>query len=194
MSQILDVAEGLFGSKGYEKTTVNDILLGAEIGKGTFYHYFQSKQEVMDAVVARMVADARDAVQAVADMPGLGAHEKFMKVFTEQRGRYDHLIEPLHHEDNGVMHVKTLAETLLAISPGMGQIIRQGVEDGSYRTDLPQEAFELLFAAAQFLLDPALFKWTPDELERRGQAFALMAEAVLGAEPGSFGFLGDLEG
>lgn len=47
-NEILDAAEMLFGTKGYSKTTNNDILNEVGIAKGTFYYYFQSKEEVMD--------------------------------------------------------------------------------------------------------------------------------------------------
>lgn len=54
-NEILDTAEKLFVSKGYMKTTVNDILREIGIAKGTFYHYFKSKEEVMDAIITRIV-------------------------------------------------------------------------------------------------------------------------------------------
>ncbi|MDF2532153.1 MAG: TetR family transcriptional regulator [Clostridia bacterium] len=52
-NEILDTAEKLFHAKGYEKCTVNDILKEISIAKGTFYHYFRSKEEVLDAIVSR---------------------------------------------------------------------------------------------------------------------------------------------
>jgi AcrR family transcriptional regulator len=51
-NEILDTAETLFFTKGYGKTTVNDILQAIGIAKGTFYYYFKSKEEVMDAVLS----------------------------------------------------------------------------------------------------------------------------------------------
>ena len=50
-NEILDTAERLFHTKGYEKTTINDILKEVNIAKGTFYYYFKSKEEVMDALI-----------------------------------------------------------------------------------------------------------------------------------------------
>ena len=65
LNEILDISENLFATKGYEKTTVNDILDGVGIGKGTFYHYFKSKAEVMDAVIMRMANITKAASQQV---------------------------------------------------------------------------------------------------------------------------------
>ena len=188
-NEILDVSEKLFTSKGYEKTTVNDILDGVGIGKGTFYHYFKSKEEVMDAVIMRMANIEKEACQAIADMPGLSAHEKFIKVFTGMPGKNDEIVEQLHHDDNSALHIKSLTETILAISPAMAQIIQQGVDEGVYNTLYPQESFEFVYAGAQFMLDPGLFNWSAEDLVKKVKAFLHIIETVLGAEKGSFGFI-----
>lgn len=189
LHEILDVSENLFISKGYEKTTVNDILNGVGIGKGTFYHYFASKEAVMDAVIMRMADKARVASQEIADMTGLSATEKFRKVFTDQPGKNDAIIEQLHHDDNSALHLKSLIETLLALSPAVTQIVRQGIEEGTYHTPYPQESVEFLLTAVQFLLDSGLFKWTHEERSQRIEAFVHIIESVLGTEKGCFDFI-----
>jgi len=188
-NEILDASENLFITKGYEKTTINDILDGVGIGKGTFYHYFKSKEEVMDAVIMRMGNNVKIASQKIADMPELSANEKIIKIFTEQSGKNDAIVEQLHHDDNSAMHLKSLVEAILALSPALTQIIKQGIDEGVYNTPYPRESVEFLFTAAQFLLDQGLFKWTADELMLRVKAFTYILETVLGAEKGCFDFL-----
>jgi len=189
LTEILDVSEKLFSSKGYQKTTVNDILDGVGIGKGTFYHYFKSKEEVMNAVITRMANIAKTVCQEIADMPGLSAHEKFIKVCTDQPGKNDGIVAQLHQDDNSALHIKSLTETILAISPAMAQIVKQGVDEGIYHTPYPRESFEFIYAGVQFMLDPAIFQWSMDELSRKFKAFVRIIEAVLGAEKGSFEFM-----
>ena len=188
-AEILDVSENLFISKGYEKTTVNDILDGVGISKGAFYHYFKSKEEVMYAVITRMANNAKVMSQEIADMPGLSANEKIFKIFTEQPGKNNDIVEQLHHDDNSAMHLKSLIETISAITPAFTQIIKQGIDEGVYSTLYPQESFEFMFTAAQFLLDQGLFKWTADELMQKVKAFTYFLELVLGAEKGCFDYL-----
>ena len=65
-NEILDNAEKLFGTKGYSKTTINDILLAVGIAKGTFYYYFKSKEEVMDAIVMRFIDNGIENIKAIA--------------------------------------------------------------------------------------------------------------------------------
>ena len=51
---ILDVAQRLIYTKGYEQMTIQDMLDDLQISKGAFYHYFDSKQAVLEALVERM--------------------------------------------------------------------------------------------------------------------------------------------
>ena len=68
--EILETAERLFLTKGYTKTTVNDILKEIGIAKGTFYHYFKSKEEVMDEIIMRIIKeDVTKAKRIVSDIP-----------------------------------------------------------------------------------------------------------------------------
>ena len=188
-NEILDVSGNLFTTKGYEKTTVNDILDGVGIGKGTFYHYFKSKEDVMDAVITRIANNTKAAAQEIADMSELSAIEKFSIVFTDRPGKNDDIVEQLHHDDNSAMHTKSLTETIIALTPALTQIIEQGIDEGVFNTPYPKEGFEILFTASQFLFDPGIFKWTPDELLKKVKAYTHILEIVLDTKKGCFDFL-----
>lgn len=191
-NEILDVSEKIFAAKGYEKTTINDILKDVGIGKGTFYYYFKSKEDVMNAVIVRIADNIKVAAQAIADIPQLSAIDKFRKVFTDQPRKNDGIAEQLHHTDNSVMHTKSITETVLAITPALTQIIQQGILEGVFTTQYPKEGVEILFTASQFLFDPGIFTWAPDELLKKVEAFTHILEVVLGAPEGCFIFLLEL--
>jgi len=192
LNEILDVSQNLFIAKGYAKTTVNDILDGVGISKGAFYYYFKSKEDVMDTVITRMVEEARITAQAIAEKPDLSAGEKFYQILTSQNVEGNHtadIIEELHHEDNSAMHQKSLVETILALSPILAEVVKQGIKEGVCNTPYPLESVEFLFTAVQFLLDPGLFHWSPQELLRRVNASIYIMELVLGTPRGSFNWL-----
>ena len=65
-NEILDTSEILFRTKGYTKTTINDILQTVGIAKGTFYYYFRSKQEMMDALVMRFIHNNVEITKTIA--------------------------------------------------------------------------------------------------------------------------------
>ena len=192
LNEILDAATFLFIHKGYEKTTVNDILDKVEIGKGTFYHYFKSKEDVMNAVINRMVEAVVNTTSSIANHPTLGAHEKFKQIVTAlnlsespNRG----MIEELHECANAKMHQKSIIETIQAVAPIMAAVIKQGVSEGIYHVEYPLETIEFLLVANQFIFDDGIIKWQPEELITRAKAFVCITERVLGAAEGSFHFL-----
>ena len=82
-NEILDAAEKLFAGKGYMKTTIMDILQEVGIAKGTFYYYFKSKEEVMDAVAMRYIDTGTEAVKKITEDKNLTALEKLTVLLTK---------------------------------------------------------------------------------------------------------------
>ncbi|WP_020618352.1 TetR/AcrR family transcriptional regulator [Paenibacillus daejeonensis] len=191
--EILDTAEMLFTSKGYAKTTIMDILNAVGIAKGTFYYYFKSKEEVMDAIIMRIIeADAAMArrIAADPDIPVLG---KLLQILMAQSpvqgGSKEKMIEQFHQPENAEMHQKSLVQAILHLGPVLADVVEQGVKEGLFRTEYPRETVEFLLAGAQVIFDEGLFQWPQEEVMRRAAAFVRMIEQSLGAEQGSFDFM-----
>ena len=79
----LDVAERLIRTKGYEQMSVQDILDELAASKGAFYHYFGSKEALLEAVIERMTDAAMEVVEPIAGDPDLSAPAKLQAVFSE---------------------------------------------------------------------------------------------------------------
>ncbi|RST60297.1 TetR/AcrR family transcriptional regulator [Siminovitchia terrae] len=191
-TEILDAAEMLFTTKGYSATTVNDILSKVGIAKGTFYYYFQSKEEVMDAIVMRFIDKGVEAAKAVAADPNLKAPEKLFQIIVGQRaddGQKGQMIEELHQVNNAEMHQKSLVETILQLTPVLTEVIEQGIEEGVFKTPFPKETVEFLLASSQFLLDEGIFQWEHQEIMQKATALTHIIETTLGAEKGSFAYI-----
>ena len=119
-NEIIDTAAMLFESKGYEQCSVNDILTAIGIAKGTFYHYFKSKEEVLDAVIAKMMDQITQQVRSVEADPGLSPEEKLLQVFLAARTKEklgDVLLEEMHKTENALMHQKMQTILLAGINP-----------------------------------------------------------------------------
>ncbi len=82
--EILEIAERLFLTKGYTKTTVNDILKEIGIAKGTFYHYFKSKEEVMDEIIMRIIKEDVTKAKRIVSNPDIPVLDKLFKILMEQ--------------------------------------------------------------------------------------------------------------
>lgn len=99
------------------------------------------------------------------------------------------IIDPLHKPANDVLHSRLLAATLMKQAPLYAEIIRQGCDEGIFKTEVPLECAEFILSAIQFLTDKGIYPWTKDDLRRRIQAFPTLIEQILQAPPGCFQFL-----
>ncbi len=192
LNEILDAAELLFIQKGYEKATVNDILEKVDIGKGTFYHYFKSKEEVMNAVIARMKDHVVNTAQSIADDQTMNAHEKLRSIILSlniSESPDGPMIEELHQSSNAQMHQKSIVETIKDTAPILAEVVKQGVREGVYNTPYPLETMEFILAANQTIFDEGIFRWKPEEVALRAVAFTHNIELLLGAAEGSFNFV-----
>ncbi|MDR2976985.1 MAG: TetR/AcrR family transcriptional regulator [Streptococcaceae bacterium] len=191
-NEILDEAEKIFGRKGYEKATVNDILDAVGIGKGTFYYYFDSKEEVREAVIMRFVERFRVAAQEVADATNLDAHEKMKIISIGLSQKVDPdawIFDELHKVEISSMHQRSIIEMIIVLSPIMANVVRQGIAEGIYHTPYPDETVDLILVANQFLFDINVFRDGFEEMEKTAKAFAYSLDLLLGAKSGSFDYL-----
>src|SRR5260370_5248117 len=84
---ILDVAQRLIYIKGYEQMTIQDMLDDLQISKGAFYHYFDSTQAVLEALVERIGEEALQLLAPIVHDPPLPARDKFQRYLaTANRG------------------------------------------------------------------------------------------------------------
>lgn len=191
-TEILDVAEKLFTTKGYSVTTINDILSEIGIAKGTFYYYFKSKSAVMHAIVDRFVDMEVRAAKKIAANKTLKASEKIFKMMMTQNqddSRKEKMIEELHKVNNAELHQKSLTETIIHLTPVLTEVIEQGVDEGIFTTPYPTETVEVLLVSSGFIFDEGIFQWSPTEQMQKAEAFVHLTETVLGAEKGSFQYL-----
>ncbi len=191
-NEILDAAEELFASKGYAKTTVNDILSAINIAKGTFYHYFTSKEEVIDAIVERVIDNEIAVARTIAEDPHLDARQKMFRIISGEGRDLEHkdrMVEVSRKVNDAEMLQKSMVASVLRLSPILADIVEQGVREGVFHTEHPKESIEFLLAASEFLLDDSIFPWSPDEFLAKTKAFATIMETLLGAEKGSFNYV-----
>lgn len=191
--EILETAELLFLTKGYTKTTVNDILKEIGIAKGTFYHYFKSKEEVMDEIIMRIIKEDVTKAKRIVSNPDIPVLDKLFKILMEQSPKSgdvkEKMIEQFHQPNNAEMHQKSLVQSIIHLSPVLTEVLEQGIEEGIFSTPYPQETIELLLSSAQVIFDDGLFQWKPEEMMRRAKAYIKMMEVSVGAKEGSFDYM-----
>lgn len=192
--EIIQAARKLFQTKEYDKTTMRDLMETLNIAKGTIYHYFSSKEDLLEAVVEELVDEDLKQKTRLMKSPrcrNLNALEKMKVLATSDKmaAENDQLLDNLHHPGNTRMHTRQLGRYLIKLAPIFAAIIEEGCEQGVFKTDHSLECAEFILAGIQFLTDVGFYPWDTDQLARRMAAFPSLVEAQLSAPSGAFSFL-----
>ena len=199
-NEILDVAQKLVQSKGYEQMTIQDILDAVQLSKGAFYHYFTSKQQLLEALLERMQEKIEPLVRSIVDDPNLSALEKLQRIFIMlaqwKSTRKEFLLALLrvwYADDNALIRQKTRAMAIKRIAPQIQVIVQQGIQEGSLTTTYPEQVGELILNLIQDLgealaglylaFDPAHDDML--RIEQTAAAYTDALERVLGAPSAS---------
>lgn len=157
---ILDAAQRLILTKGYERLTVQDILEDLQMSKGAFYHYFESKPAVVEALTAKLVDDSERALARIAEDPGVAAVEKLQRFFGEivrwKSERQDLMVAMLpawYAPDNLAFRLLLDRATAKRLTPMLSTIVRQGVNDHQFATAYPDQAGSIIVAVVHALQD-----------------------------------------
>ncbi len=199
-NEILDSAQRLIYTKGYQQMAIQDILDSMGISKGAFYHYFDSKQDLLDAIVDRMTVEAVDLLLPVVQDSSLPALEKLQR-FYDRAGRWKTaqkefifaLMRVWYADDNAIVRQKEETAAVRQIAPLLTQILHQGIEEGVFNNPHPDELGEVLLSmfmglgdtVAKLLLSPDLGPGSLPQLEKIMAVFTDTLERILGAPSGS---------
>ena len=181
VNQILNVAYRLFMEKGYEHTSIQDILnnLGG-LSKGAIYHHFKSKEEILETVTNRMTEESNKILAKIRDRKDLTGKEKLKMIFTESLNRP--VQEEIFAAAPNISKSPTLLfsmfrDTVDGVSPNyILPIIREGVADGTIRTDCPEELAELIILLANIWMNPMVFGNSPEQIYRKFSVFRQMMQ------------------
>jgi AcrR family transcriptional regulator len=160
-NEILDAALQLVYSKGYDKMTIQDILDDLRISKGAFYHYFDSKADVLDALIGRMVIEqVEPLLLSIVRDPHLTALEKLQGYFdtavrwkTAKKALMMELLKVWYSDENALARQKMLATLVKHVTPLFAEIIHQGVQEGVFTTPYPEYVSQVIINLVEPLGD-----------------------------------------
>jgi AcrR family transcriptional regulator len=201
-NEILDAALQLVYSKGYEKMTIQDILDQLQISKGAFYHYFDSKADVLEAAVERLATEqVEPAFRTMVEDPHLTALEKLHRYFqtstywkTSNKAILMELLKTWYSDENALARQKMLAKSSQHLGPYFTEIIKQGVREGLFTTPYPEIAsqvtinlfYDLAHTSGHiFISADAGQSESLQEAETLFTAYSDVIERILGAPKGS---------
>ena len=187
-NEILDAADELFGQKGFDGTSTNDILEKVGIARGTLYHHFKAKEDIMDALIERYSDRLLSAAQEIALDKSIPVISRITRVVMAMNldGRSSaEIMEHIHKPQNALMHQKIQKVLINGLTPILSDIIREGIEQGLFSTPYPYECMEMGVSYANTIFNDDLIQMTNEERITRIQAFVFNVERLLHAESGS---------
>lgn len=189
VERILSAAQRLFLEKGYENTTIQDIVdeLGG-LTKGAVYHHFKSKEEIMDAVGNRMFRENNpfEAVMGRKDLNGLQKLREMVRLNQSDRARMDMNVQSLPILKNPKVLAGMIEANRTELTPYFQKLIEEGNRDGSIHTEYAKELAELIPLLTSLWLAPTVFPATPVEMLRKfrfiGEMLANMGLPIVDEE------------
>lgn len=188
-NEILDVAEKIFGMKGYEKATINNILDEVGIAKGTFYYYFESKEEVLNSVVQRVTETITARAQEIAKNTEFSPIEKVIKIILALRvesEETDAFKDILHKPENALTHQKSLIEMVTNITPILEEVVLEGMNQGIFNSEYPRQYIQIFLTSLSTLLDDGIFQMETEEQQLMIVSLASLLDKMLGVETDTF--------
>jgi AcrR family transcriptional regulator len=196
----LDVAQHLIRTKGYEQMSIQDVLDELETSRGALYHYFDSKQALLDGVVDRFADGAMSAIAPILADPHLPALPKLEKVLggiasfkAERKQLVLAIMEVWNSDGNALVREKLRRLAARRLEPILAAVIRQGIDEGIVTSNSPDEMARVLMyliqgyqeLAGEHFLARQAGTISFEVVLRTYAAFTEAFERILGIPPGS---------
>ena len=191
--QILDTSLQLFMKKGFDATSISDILSQLDIARGTLYYHFESKEAIMDAIIERLLNQVLEKIEKLMTNDSLSQAEKFMGFFTSinltQLTGDEEIVDYFNQPQNALFHEKSNRLLIKKLSPVLAQIISEGMESGLFDTPFPAETAELILVGITGFVDSKDSPVEENQTNRRMESFLYNAARMLGmSQSGLDGF------
>jgi AcrR family transcriptional regulator len=199
-NQILDSATKFIYTIGFEQMSIQNIIEDLNISKGAFYHYFDSKQDLLIGLINRLGDQIYAQVNPIIDDDSLTAIEKINKYFhqaAEIKLTQSQYLAPImrvwYTDDNAVVRERLMDASCDIIAPIFNRIILQGIDEGSFRHPYPDRLGEVLFQIFEDVGDLIAKKLVLDDPADRDEGFMVetitiytdIFEKILNAPKGS---------
>ena len=184
VESILAISERLFIEKGYDQTSMQNIVDALGMSKGAIFHHFGSKEEIFTAVMDRQSRDAeRKISEWIGEMKNVTARKKITRLLEKilDDAQMHDLSVLANQNQSPHMIVATMQDNVGNIAPMIAKIIREGIEDGSIATEFPDECAQVLFLLLNIWCIPSVFKFD-SRVSRKRLLFIQHMMRQLGAD------------
>ena len=179
--KILDTAEQLFIEKGYDHTSLQDIIRGTGLSKGAIYHHFTSKEHIFYFVCDRIGQRNSEVLAAIRDNRTQNGLEKLRAIFKaslqpERQAKMFCMMPYLINNDKFLAtEMRSIFNEVVPVF--IEPILRQGMADGSIRVQHPKEVAEAMILLSDIWINPIVQPTTPAEIEARCAVYNRLFES-----------------
>lgn len=204
--QILDSALKFIYSIGYEQMSIQNILDDLHISKGAFYHYFNSKEDLLIGIIDRLADEIYLQINPIAEDPQLTGLQK-MNAYFRKAGmlKMEHieLLMPIvkvwYLDENMLVREKLTAKSSQIIAPILARFVRQGITEGDFKnsySDLIGDVIYRVFLDMANSVTELLLVKNPEDFDEvkfddHMRVYTRVIENILGAQPGSVVIISD---
>lgn len=202
---IINIAKGYFYTIGYRKTSVQKIIDAAGVAKGTFYHYFKSKEDLLNQFIDSEMDALHKQLNGVIKMD-IGALDKMNLIYrsgaswkSENVAAMRPLMKIMISDDNIILRHTMLQHQIEKIAPIYEEIIQQGKDEDVFHVDNPTYTAQFIVNSFSGFADTvygifAAPKYTEDILQQFKEFiiyFEDTMERLLGTTKGSIKMIDD---
>jgi len=190
--EIMQTALKLFVSKGYEKTTTNDIMEALNLSRGGLYHHFHSKEEILDTAITTLFQSEIAREEAILNNDKILAIDKLKVLIgfdSSSQPMIDDVMSIVHTKENPTLITHLLKKKLEIVTPIFVDILEQGIKEGIFNCKYPEEVSKITVILSTLLFSDTIVQMSFQEFGRMVKVFQTTIEAMVGAEPGTFDFL-----
>lgn len=187
--ELTQIAYELFLTKGYENTSVDEIISKAGIAKGTFYYYFESKEQTLEEVINMIIYKCVLKAKQVLDTD-LPIEQKFLNVILSLRvsPKEIEFQNVIHIPENIILHKKINDRIIKEAVPLLAKIVEEEIELGLFNCDNIEERIKMILIMSNQLFDDK-------EVDKKCiSVFIDTVEKMLGAKSGTLSFIEELIG
>jgi AcrR family transcriptional regulator len=148
-AELVDCAQGLFLTRGYERTTINDVISATGLSKGAFYHHFRSKEDLLEAIAQRFARESLGFIERISADAQLDALARLNLLLSLSREwKREHVAElramftTLLRPENAMLYHRIAGAVFEVLTPAVTAIIAQGEAEGRFAAGDPRLAAE----------------------------------------------------
>ncbi|WP_257791400.1 TetR/AcrR family transcriptional regulator [Methanosphaera sp. BMS] len=184
---MLKIAYDMFLTQGYENTRVDQIIEKAQIAKGTYYYYFQSKEQMLEEVIDMMIDDETEMAKQIILMD-IPVPQKIVGIITSMKPTEEEqpIKNTLFQQENVLMHYRVRKKLIDVLIPLLSEVVDEGVTEGIFECDNIAERVKMLLIISDGMFNEGTF--TENDI----YVFIEMTEKLFGAEKGTMNFIYNL--